>query len=95
MIGIPEIMLSTPYEIPWIDPKIRIMEMRRLYETRVLVEAYEECGGFSRSVSYIRGYIKEKPEMASGVWGYGGDSIAIKISENYYPSGNVREVKDD
>jgi|WetSurMetagenome_2_1015567.scaffolds.fasta_scaffold142667_1 hypothetical protein len=93
MIGVPELRLSAPYEVLYVDPKNRIVEMRKLYKTHTFVEAYTNAGGSGKSVSYVRGYIDEEPEECSGVWGYEGDSIAIRIMGNYYPSTNVRKVK--
>ncbi len=36
-----------------------------------------------------KGYIDKLPQKASGLWGYGGDSIVVYVNSKPYPSNEI------
>ncbi len=74
-----------------LPPKERLVELKKIYENGMVVSAWKYTTGLS--VKRATGKIEEEPELCSGIWGHGGDSIAVKINNEYYPSGNVKVIK--
>lgn len=68
--------------------KEREVDMKRFFENKVVVEAYEhKRGGYSWEFKRTEGTIEE---IRDGLWGYEGDAIAVKINGEFYPSSQVR-----
>ncbi len=68
-------------------PSEKLARVVRLFEDGKTVSASKFIGPNTVTTS---GTIEERPKAASGIWGYGGDSIAVKINGEYWPSGNVQ-----
>lgn len=82
-----------PFEEDTRDWKLRKETMLHLYNNHDLCEAWvPKRGGFSWEYDTTRGYIEE---ITDGVWGYGGDAIAIKINDEWWPSSNVRKYEQN
>ena len=81
-----------PFEEDTRNWKVREQHMKDLFNVHILVEAWipKRRGGYSWEYDTTCGYIEEVYE---GVWGYGGDAIAVKINDEWWPSSNVREKK--
>lgn len=73
--------------------RVRLRELQKLYTKQAIVEAYEPKLGLENLYLQTTGKIEEMPEAFSGVWGYEGDSIAVKINGDWWPSSRVREKK--
>jgi len=70
------------------DWKIRKAEMEQLFNDKTSVEAYEmKRGGYSWEYTKTEGVIER---VCDGIWGYGGDAVAVVINGEYYPSSQVR-----
>ena len=73
--------------------RVRLRKLEKLYENHIEVEAYKPKLGPENEYLQTTGKIEEEPKAFSGVWGYGGDFIAIKINGDWWPSSCVREKR--
>jgi hypothetical protein len=69
--------------------KKKLEKVTGFFKNHVLVTARQHP--FSDS-DVTTGYIEEQPKDFSGVWGYGGDSISVKINGDKWPAGRVEAV---
>lgn len=65
-------------------PEQKLANVQRWFDEkrRVFVEDYQG--------NTAAGQIEVRPESGSGLWGYGGDSIAVTVVGKTWPSARVR-----
>lgn len=73
--------------------RVRLKRMEKLYFEKAQVEAFKWSGALRGYITTI-GKIEEEPVGFSGVWGYGGDLIAVKINGDLWPSSCIRKLKE-
>jgi hypothetical protein len=57
-----------------------------MFERKTLVTA--EVFRYGKAESTV-GVIQEMPKDYSGVWGYGGDRVAVRINNEWWPGAKV------
>ena len=84
-------MTNPPFPISDAIWRVRLKKLEKLYFGKVLVEAFKWNNSLKEYV-VTKGLIEEEPRGFSGVWGYGGDIVAVKINGDFWPSSCVREA---
>ena len=73
------------------SPEYRLARLTDAFLRRVRVRAWKTVNG-KKVKTYD--WIKEAPTANSGVWGYGGDSIRVKLSGEWWPSSHCELFSD-
>jgi hypothetical protein len=66
----------------------RLERVRAWHQTQTRVTAFKFRG---TDIVRVEGVINQEPRPNSGLWGYAGDSIAVVINGEFWPSANVSE----
>lgn len=67
-----------------LNPEQKLANVQRWFDEQVTVIAEDYRG------NQVVGKIEQRPESGSGLWGYGGDSIAVHVNGDTWPSSRVR-----
>lgn len=67
-----------------LSPDLKLANVQRWFDEKVTVVAEDYRGNTTV------GKIDARPESGSGLWGYEGDSIAVSVNGQTWPSSRVR-----